>query len=148
MLCVSVSLLIAIGQVFFPERRVSKHPVMSLPMLKIFLIFKNFLRSKVLSCSAFDATRIQFFSILDTKFHFNWGKPNLWENVVKFQNLMTRIVYTFQYPKILNLNSFSNSLANSFTKSFLLDIKFHFTCSQSNLGENVEKFQNLITKIR
>ena len=38
------------------------------------------------------------------------------------------------FPKILSLKLFGNSFGNSCTKFFMLDIKYHFTCGDSDVS--------------
>ena len=59
------------------------------PKLEIFLIFPNFLRF----CSATrEGNSRTKFAILDIKFLFTCDESDLCQNIVKFQNVMTRIV--------------------------------------------------------
>ena len=48
-----------------------------------------------------------------------------------------------QFPKILSLKSFGNSC----TKFVMLDIKYRFTCGDSDLSKIVLKCQNVMTRI-
>ena len=58
-----------------------------------------------------------------------------------------RFFFYFLFPKNLSLKSFGNSWNNSYTKFAMLDIKFRFTCGESNLCQHNLKFQNIMTKI-
>ena len=51
------------------------------------------------------------------------------------------------FSKILSLTSFGSSSGNSCTKFAILDITFRFTCGQSDLYQNIVKFQNIMNKI-
>ena len=51
------------------------------------------------------------------------------------------------FPKILSVKSFNNSWGNSRTKFIILDIKYCFTCGDSNLSEIIKKLQNLMARI-
>ena len=65
---------------------------MSPPKFEIFLIFPYFLRFLVLSRLATWRELVQKFAILDITFRFTCGQSDLYENIVKLQNIMTKIV--------------------------------------------------------
>ena len=88
-----------------------RHWVMCPPKFEIFLIFFNFLSLFFFSCvgmKTHPAAKLPWaslrsfgiswgnaytkFAILDIKFPFTCGKSYLYLNIVKFQNIMTRIV--------------------------------------------------------
>ena len=48
---------------------------------------------------------------------------------------------------LIFLKSFGNSGGNSYTKFAILDIKFPFTCGESDLYYNIVKFQYIMTRI-
>ena len=48
---------------------------------------------------------------------------------------------------ILSVAPFGNSWGNSYTKFAILDIKLRLTCVESDLYENIVKFQNIMSKI-
>ena len=50
-------------------------------------------------------------------------------------------------PQILIPRFFSNSWGNSYTKFIVIDIKFGFACSESNLHENNVNCQNILSPI-
>ena len=52
-----------------------------------------------------------------------------------------------KFPKILSPKSFSNSFSNSCTKFVMLDIKYCFTCGDSDLREIIKKCQNIMARI-
>ena len=51
------------------------------------------------------------------------------------------------FPKMLSLKLSGNSWGNSYTKFTILDIKFHFTCGESDVCLTIVKFQNIMTKV-
>ena len=53
----------------------------------------------------------------------------------------------FSFPKILTLKSFGNSWGNPCTKFVMLDIKYRFTCGDSDQSEIIKKCQNIMTWI-
>ena len=50
-------------------------------------------------------------------------------------------------PQILIFKLFSNSWGNSYTKFIVIDIKFRFACSESNLHEDNVNCQNILSPI-
>ena len=57
----------------------------------------NFLRSHVLSYSE---TRKATLFMLDTKFHFACNESNLYQNLVKFQNIMVSIAWKLFFGSV------------------------------------------------
>ena len=51
------------------------------------------------------------------------------------------------FLRSLSLKSFGNSWGNSYNKFAILDIKFRFTCVESDLYQNIFKFPNIMTRI-
>ena len=60
--------------------------------------------------------------------------------------MLTQFPDISQLAKFLSLKSFGNSWGNSCTKFVMLDIKYHFTCSDSDLSKIIKKCQNIMTK--
>ena len=76
---------------------------------------------------------------------FDFWKENRVLGCVSTQN------FNFSNPswflKILNLKWFFNSWGNSCTKFVILDIKYRFTCADSNLCQVIENGQNIMIAI-
>ena len=75
---------------------------------------------------------------------------NFWKKDWAIGWISTHIWYfsnISKFPKILNLKSFGNSWANSCTKFVMLDIKYHFTCGNSDLSEIIKKCKNIMATI-
>ena len=82
------------------------------------------------------------------------SKFNFWKADWALGCLSTQIWHFFnisQFRKILSLKSFGNfsgnSWGNSFTKFVILDVKYRFTCGDSDLCLIIEKCQNIMTRI-
>ena len=73
-------------------------------------------------------------------FKGDWALGCVSTQIWEFSNI-------YELPKILGLNSFGILWGNSYSKLAILDIKFHFTCVESDLSENMVKFQRIISRI-
>ena len=83
------------------------------------------------------------FWMLLPKFNFwegDWALAYVSTQIWDFPNISL-------LPKIPRLKLFTNSWGNLYTKFAILDITFHFTCGESDLYQNIVKFQNIMTKV-
>ena len=83
---------------------------------------------KILSCdkTPFWYLRFSFFLSYSFMKAIYSLRQNIWHRVKKYSKIG-------QFPKILSLKSFDNSLGNSCTKLVMLKIKCRFTCGDSEL---------------
>ena len=64
-------------------------------------------------------------------------RPNLHPDLWFFQ----------RFPNFWSFKSFGCSWDNLYTTFFIMDFKFRFTCSESDLYQNIRKFRNIMTRL-
>ena len=79
---------------FLEQRLVSR---LSPPKFEIFLIFCNFRRYSLQSFGNSWGNSYTRFVILDIRVRFTYGKLDLYQNIVKFQNISTKTVWKFSF---------------------------------------------------
>ena len=70
----------------------------------------------------------------------HWALGCIFTHIFHFSNVS-------YFSKILTLKSFSNLWGNWCTEFVKLDVKYFFTCGDSNLSKIIEKCENIMTRI-